>query len=124
MGRLLMVIAILIKRAGVQLSGQDIIVNVAGGFKSTEPAVDLGIALALTSSLSNTPLPYGMAALGEIGLGGELRSTSHLSRRLTELRHMGFDTCLCPETVIQPLDLWLLIPQQVFQSSLIILLLY
>ena len=104
MGRLLMVIAILIKRAGVPLSGQDIIVNVAGGFKSTEPAVDLGIALALTSSLRNTPLPYGMAALGEIGLGGELRSISHLARRLTELRHMGFDTCLCPETAIQALE--------------------
>ncbi|MDP6102217.1 MAG: DNA repair protein RadA [Dehalococcoidia bacterium] len=104
MSRLLMVIAVLVKRAGVHLSGQDIIVNVAGGFRAIEPAVDLGMALALASSLRNTPLLDGMAAVGEIGLGGELRNISQLSRRLTELEHMGFDSCLGPESTFQALE--------------------
>ena len=105
MSRLLMVIAVLIKRAGIHLSGQDIIVNVAGGFRAMEPAVDLGIALALASSLRNTPLLDSMSALGEIGLGGELRNISQLPRRLAELKHMGFDTCLGPELAFQALDM-------------------
>jgi DNA repair protein RadA/Sms len=104
MSRLLMVIAVLVKRAGVHLSGQDIIVNVAGGFRAIEPAVDLGMALALASSLRNTPLLDGMAAVGEIGLGGELRNISQQSRRLTELEHMGFDSCLGPESTFQALE--------------------
>jgi DNA repair protein RadA/Sms len=104
MSRLLMVIAVLVKRAGVHLSGQDIIVNVAGGFRAMEPAVDLGIALALASSLRNVPLLEGTAALGEIGLGGELRNISQLPRRLAELQHMGFDRCLGPESAFQALE--------------------
>jgi DNA repair protein RadA/Sms len=104
MGRLLMVIAVLVKRAGVPLFAQDIIVNVAGGFRAVEPAADLGMALALASSLRNTPLVNGMAALGEIGLGGELRSISQLSRRLAELSHMGFDSCLGPESAMGALE--------------------
>jgi DNA repair protein RadA/Sms len=104
MSRLLMVIAVLVKRAGVHLSSQDIIVNVAGGFRAMEPAVDLGIALALASSLRNVPLLEGMAALGEIGLGGELRSISQLPRRLAELQQMGFDRCLGPEPAFQALE--------------------
>ena len=104
MSRLLMVIAVLVKRAGVHLHGQDIIVNVAGGFRAMEPAVDLGIALALASSLRNVPLLDGMAVLGEIGLGGELRNISQLPRRLAELQHMGFDSCLGPESAFQALE--------------------
>ncbi|MFH1560351.1 MAG: DNA repair protein RadA [Chloroflexota bacterium] len=104
MGRLLMVIAVLVKRAGVPLFAQDIIVNVAGGFRATEPAADLGMALALTSSLQNIPLAGGTAALGEIGLGGELRSISQLPRRLAELSHMGFDSCLGPESAIRDME--------------------
>ena len=104
MGRLLMVIAVLSKRAGVHLSTQDIIVNVAGGFRAIEPAADLGIALALASSLQNTPVSNGMAALGEVGLGGELRNISQFPRRLAELSHMGFDSCLGPESAIQTLE--------------------
>ena len=69
-----------------------------------EPAVDLGMALALASSLRNIPLPEGMAALGEIGLGGELRNISQLPRRLAELQHMGFDSCLGPESAFQALE--------------------
>ena len=98
MGRLLMIIAVLVKRAGVNLGGQDIIVNVAGGFRASEPAVDLGIALALASSLQNRPLPETASALGEIGLGGELRSASQAPRRLAELGRMGFESCIGPRS--------------------------
>ena len=104
MGRLLMVIAVLVKRAGVSLSAQDIIVNVAGGFRATEPAADLAMALALVSSMRNTALAEGMAALGEIGLGGELRSVAQLSRRLGELSRMGFQSCLVPQSALQALE--------------------
>ncbi len=69
-----------------------------------EPAADLGMALALASSLRNTPLADGMAAVGEIGLGGEIRSISQLPRRLMELSHMGFDSCLGLESAIQALE--------------------
>ena len=96
MGRLLMIIAVLVKRAGLNFAGQDIIVNVAGGFRASEPAVDLGMALALASSLRNAPLPEGASALGEIGLGGELRSASQVPRRLSELGRMGFESCIGP----------------------------
>ena len=104
MSRLLMTIAVLVKRAGVNLSSQDIIVNVAGGFRAMEPAADLGIALALASSVRNAPLADGMAVLGEVGLGGELRSVAGVARRLGELSHMGFDACLVPESALQSND--------------------
>ena len=104
MSRLLMNIAVLVKRAGVNLSSQDIIVNVAGGFRAMEPAADLGIALALASSVRNAPLANGMAVLGEVGLGGELRSVAGVSRRLDELSHMGFDESLVPEAAISSED--------------------
>ena len=101
MSRLLMTIAVLVKRAGVNMSSQDIIVNVAGGFRAMEPAADLGMALALASSVKNTPLPEGMAALGEVGLGGELRGVANVPRRLGELGQMGFERCLLPEAALQ-----------------------
>ena len=69
-----------------------------------EPAADLGMALALTSSLRNAPLANGMAALGEIGLGGELRSVSQLPRRLAELSRMGFGSCVIPEPATGALE--------------------
>ncbi len=101
MSRLLMTIAVLVKRAGVNMSSQDIIVNVAGGFRAMEPAADLGMALALASSVKNTPLPEGMASLGEVGLGGELRGVANVPRRLGELGQMGFERCLLPEAALQ-----------------------
>ena len=104
MGRLLMIIAVLVKRAGVNLGGQDIIVNVAGGFRAAEPAVDLGMALALASSLRNASLPEASSALGEIGLGGELRSASQVPRRLAELGHMGFESCIGPRSAFASLE--------------------
>jgi DNA repair protein RadA/Sms len=102
--RLSMVIAVLTKRIGVSISKQDIILNVAGGFRATEPAADLGIALALMSSLKNISIPLKIAAVGEIGLGGELRGVSQMSRRLAELGQMGFEGCLAPISKVQTID--------------------
>lgn len=94
--RLLLLIAVLIKRAGLKLLNQDIIVNVTGGLRVNEPAVDLGIALAIASSFSDTkPIP-GSVALGEVGLNGELRGVSNIDRRIAEAIRLGFKSCLMP----------------------------
>lgn len=102
-GRLLMIIAVLMKRAGVNLVDQDIIVNVAGGFRATEPSSDLAMAIALTSSLANIPIAPDIAMVGEIGLGGELRSITQMPRRLHELEQMGFDRCIGPDLAFESL---------------------
>ena len=94
--RLLMIAAVLTKRAGLALGNQDIIVNVAGGLKVNEPAADLGVALAIASSLRNVAVDPEMAAIGELGLSGELRSVPHLERRLGEAAKLGFKRCLLP----------------------------
>ncbi len=94
--RLLMIAAVLTKRAGLALGNQDIIVNVAGGLKVNEPAADLGVALAIASSLRNVAVDPEMVAIGELGLSGELRSVPHLERRLGEAAKLGFKRCLLP----------------------------
>ena len=94
--RLLMLSAVLTRRAGVNLSNQDVIVNVAGGFKVREPAADLALALAIVSSVHNTPLDASLAFLGEVGLSGELRAAPQGERRLAELARLGFSACLTP----------------------------
>lgn len=94
--RLLMIAAVLTKRAGLALGNQDIIVNVAGGLKVNEPAADLGVALAIASSLRNVAVDPDLAAIGELGLSGELRSVPHLERRLNEAAKLGFKRCLLP----------------------------
>lgn len=88
--RLVLVTAVATKRLGIPLGGQDIIVNVAGGLRVTEPAADLGIALALVSSFRNVPCAPSTVAVGEVGLGGELRSVPQLGRRLKEAARLGF----------------------------------
>ena len=96
--RLLILTAVLSRRAGLDLSGQDVIVNVAGGLRINEPATDLAVALAIASSLKNSPVYSGMIALGEVGLSGELRNVPQLPRRLNEAIRLGFVRCLLPET--------------------------
>lgn len=94
--RLLLISAVLTKRAGIRLSNQDIIVNVTGGIKVNEPAVDLGIASAIASSFHDSkPLP-GLVVLGELGLNGELRAVPQMERRLAEVIRLGFKSCLMP----------------------------
>jgi len=94
--RLLLIIAVLTKRAGLKLFNQDIIVNVTGGLRVNEPAVDLGIASAIASSFREARLISGLVALGEVGLNGELRGVSHVERRIAEAIRLGFKSCLIP----------------------------
>jgi len=96
--RLLLISAVLTKRARLKLSNQDIIVNVTGGLKVSEPAVDLGIASAIASSFYDSkPLP-GLVVLGELGLNGELRVVPQVERRVAEASRLGFKSCLLPKT--------------------------
>jgi len=94
--RLLMITAVLTKRARLSLGTQDIITNVVGGLKVNEPAADLGIALAIASSFKNARVNPSLVAIGEIGLSGELRSVSQLEKRLAEAAKLGFTSCLIP----------------------------
>jgi DNA repair protein RadA/Sms len=94
--RLLMITAVLTKRARLSLGTQDIITNVVGGLKVNEPAADLGIALAIASSFKNAGVNPSLVAIGEIGLSGELRSVSQLEKRLAEAAKLGFTSCLIP----------------------------
>ncbi|MEK7570052.1 MAG: DNA repair protein RadA [Patescibacteria group bacterium] len=94
--RLQLLLAVLGKRAGLGLGNQDVHLNVVGGFRIEEPAADLGVCLAVASSLQDKALPERMAAVGEVGLGGEIRGTSNMDRRLAECAKLGFTTVLCP----------------------------
>ncbi len=94
--RLLMIAAVLTKRARLSLGTQDIITNVVGGLKVNEPAADLGIALAIASSFKNAVVKPNLVAIGEIGLSGELRAMSQLEKRLAEAAKLGFTSCLIP----------------------------
>ena len=96
--RLLLIAAVLSRRAGVNLSNQDIITNVIGGMRIGEPAADLGIALAITSSHRDAQVAEGLVALGEVGLSGELRAVPQLDRRIAETARLGFKRCLIPQT--------------------------
>jgi DNA repair protein RadA/Sms len=96
--RLLLLVAVLSKRVGLRLFDQDVFVNVVGGLRINEPAADLAIAMAIASSFQNLPLPNDLAAVGEIGLSGELRAVGHLSRRLHEAVKLGFKRCIVPAT--------------------------
>jgi DNA repair protein RadA/Sms len=97
-GRLLLITAVLSRRLGLRLSNQDIIVNVTGGIQIDEPAADLSIALAIASSFKDQPVDPEMAAVGEVGLSGEIRAASQLERRLAEVARLGFKKCLVPRS--------------------------
>ncbi|MEJ2046852.1 MAG: magnesium chelatase domain-containing protein, partial [Dehalococcoidia bacterium] len=96
-GRLLLITAVLSRRVGLKLGSQDIIANVTGGLKIKEPAADLGIALAITSSHRDVAVDPELAAVGEVGLSGELRGVSQLERRVSEAARLGFKRCLVPK---------------------------
>jgi DNA repair protein RadA/Sms len=95
-GRLLLITAVLTRRVGLKLGNQDIIANVTGGLKVAEPAADLGIALAIASSAKDISVDPQLAAVGEVGLSGELRAVSQLDRRVAEASRLGFKRCLVP----------------------------
>lgn len=94
--RMLLICAVLTRRAGISLASQDVIVNVAGGMRISEPAADLAIALAIVSSVRDAPLKNKLAAFGELGLSGEIRSVSQVERRVREVARLGLKICLAP----------------------------
>lgn len=94
--RVVFIAAVLEKRVGLPLANQDIYVNVAGGLKVTEPAADLGIALALAASYRNTAVDQETVALGEIGLTGEVRAVGRAEQRLKEAVRLGFRRLIVP----------------------------
>ena len=95
--RVNLLMAVLEKRIGMQLSDCDAYINLAGGMRITEPAIDLGIAMAVASSFKNRPIDNKMAAFGEIGLSGEVRAVSMIEQRIQEAAKLGFTTCVIPE---------------------------
>ena len=94
--RLALILAVLEKRAGYYFTNLDTYINVVGGLRLDEPAVDLAIALALISSLKDTPIREDTVVFGEIGLAGELRSISHSDLRISEAGRLGFARCILP----------------------------
>ncbi|HEV3153463.1 MAG TPA: DNA repair protein RadA [Candidatus Baltobacteraceae bacterium] len=97
--RLAMIIAVLERRAGLHLGAHDIYASVAGGLRISEPAADLGIALAIASSFRDRPLAPDAAAFGELGLSGEVRAVNASGRRSAEARKLGYRTLYTPENV-------------------------
>ena len=95
--RVALLVAVMEKQLGLQLIGHDIFMNVAGGVKIDEPAVDLGIVSVVASSFLDKPIPEGTAVFGEIGLTGEIRAIGHVETRVEETRKMGFRKCLVPQ---------------------------
>lgn len=96
--RLVLLLAVLEKKAYMPLSNQDAYVNVVSGIKLDEPAADLGIALAVASSFKNIAISKDLVAIGEVGLTGEIRSVSSIEKRVKEAERMGFLQCMIPES--------------------------
>lgn len=94
--RAMMLLAVLEKRGGLLLGNCDAYINVIGGLSLDEPAADLALLIALASSFRDKPVPSDLAAIGEVGLTGELRSVNALGQRLSEVRRLGFSKCLIP----------------------------
>lgn len=101
--RLVVLMAVLEKRAGIPLSNQDAYVNIVSGIRIDEPAIDLGLALAIVSSYKNIPLSKDLIAIGEIGLTGEIRTVNSLEKRIKEADKMGFKTCLVSDSSMKQL---------------------
>jgi DNA repair protein RadA/Sms len=95
--RVALLIAILEKRVGLHLHGEDVYLNVAGGIRVTEPAVDLGVATAIASSFRDRPIDPRTVIMGEVGLGGEIRAIPQLEARLREAEKLGFRQAVIPE---------------------------
>ena len=95
--RVNLLMAVLEKRLGLHLSNYDAYVNIAGGVKMNEPAIDLGIVMAIVSSYKNQPINEKTIVFGEVGLSGEVRAVSMPEQRVAEAKKLGFETCILPE---------------------------
>jgi len=96
--RVALLVAVMEKKLGMDLMGRDIFMNVAGGVKVDEPAIDMGIVSAIASSFLDKPISDSTLVLGEVGLTGEVRAVSHIETRVNETKKMGFSRCLIPES--------------------------
>jgi DNA repair protein RadA/Sms len=96
LNRLNLLVAVLTKRASLNLSSSDIYVNVVGGLRVSEPAADLAIILSIASAFKDTPIPQNLASFGEVGLSGEIRSVSQASRRVAEATRLGYTQVVGP----------------------------
>lgn len=95
--RVNLLMAVLEKRAGMHLSNADAYVNIAGGIKMNEPAIDLGIVMAIVSSYKNRPVDEKTIVFGEVGLSGEVRAVNMPEQRVAEAKKLGFETCIMPQ---------------------------
>ena len=102
--RLSLLLAVLEKRAGLVLMGDDVFVNIAGGMTIDEPASDLGVLAAIASSVRNRAIPATTAMFGEVGLAGEVRGITQAALRVREAAQMGFERCIMPDANIDPAD--------------------
>ena len=102
--RLSLLLAVLEKRAGLNLIGDDVFVNVAGGMTVDEPASDLGVLAAIASSVRNRVIPPTVAMFGEVGLAGEVRGITQSVLRVREAAQLGFRRCIMPEANLDPSD--------------------
>ena len=96
--RLTLLMAVLERKANMNLSNQDIYLNVVSGIKVSEPACDLGVILSVASSYKNLSIPKDLVAIGEVGLTGEVRSVNFIEKRIKEVEKLGFKTCIIPES--------------------------
>ena len=96
--RVNLLIAVLEKRVGLNLSNQDIYVNIVGGMRIDEPAADLGIICVVASAFKNKDIAPDIALIGEVGLTGELRAVNQIDKRLNEMKKLGFSKCIIPES--------------------------
>jgi len=102
--RLSLLLAVLEKRAGFHLGGDDVFANLAGGISVDEPAEDLAVVAAVASSARNRAVREGTAMFGEVGLGGEVRAVTQAARRVKEASQMGFTRCVMPAANVDPAD--------------------
>jgi DNA repair protein RadA/Sms len=100
--RLSLLLAVLEKRGGLNLAGEDVFLNIAGGVAVDEPAADLGVVAAIASSLRNRPIRPGTAVFGEVGLAGEIRAITQAPLRIREAAQMGFTRCVLPDSNVEP----------------------
>lgn len=99
--RVNLLMAVLEKRVGMPLSDYDAYVNLAGGIKMNEPAIDLAIVLAIASSYKNRPVDEKTIVFGEVGLSGEVRAVNMPEQRICEAKKLGFETCIIPEVSME-----------------------
>ena len=102
--RVNLLMAVLEKKVGLRLAASDAYVNIAGGMKMTEPAIDLGICLAIVSSAKDIVIPDNVMVFGEVGLSGEIRAVNMAGQRVQEAKKLGFSTCILPKVSLKGLE--------------------